>query len=169
MEGISGIIWSNLSWHKHHIDKMARHPVLLNLKNIQCWEIQHLSFGDCFNGSLFSLQNIFLLCLIRVCPECAQFVPVTSCLFLVTPCKKGIFIFFVATLEILERDDKVSPKLSFLKAEQTQFSQPFLMWQASQSICPFLWKEVFFSLFEKRKEAYGAGSRLWSLRNCFFH
>lgn len=36
---------------------------------------------------------------------------------------------FVRTLYVLEHVDKVSHKASFLMGEQTQFLQPFLMWQ----------------------------------------
>ena len=34
----------------------------------------------------------------------------------------------------MEHGDKVSPKPSLLKAEQTEFSQTVLIWQASQSL-----------------------------------
>jgi len=31
LEGTSRIIWSSLSWQKHGLDKVAQHPVQLNL------------------------------------------------------------------------------------------------------------------------------------------
>lgn len=77
----------------------------------------------------------------------------SSCFSLI-PCKKGVSVFFVAALEILECGTKFSCKSSF-KAEQTQQSQLFFIWQASKSLgyvcvglsldCPCLYRFSFFN------------------------
>lgn len=77
----------------------------------------------------------------------------SSC-FPLIPCKKGVSVFFVAALEILECGTKFSCKSSF-KAEQTQQSQLFFIWQASKSLgyvcvglsldCPCLYRFSFFN------------------------
>ena len=40
LKGTARSIWSNLSWQKHGLDKMAQHHVQPNLKSV--WEIPHL-------------------------------------------------------------------------------------------------------------------------------
>lgn len=103
---------------------MAQHP----LRSIQLWEIHHspgeiIPVADCSHSeklsscvhSEFPLEKLVP---IIPCPFHAIFVKVES-------------IFFVTAPLILEHGDKVSSKPSFLKAEQTQFSKAFLIWQAS--------------------------------------
>ena len=58
LEGTSRIIWSNLSWQKQGLDKMAQHPVQLNLKPVQCWRIHHI-LGRLFQWSIVLIVKNF--------------------------------------------------------------------------------------------------------------
>lgn len=88
LDGTSGIIWSNFSWQKHSLDKVAQYSAQHH-KSAQHWGNHHLPgemipmhFSHCEKMSLCAAGRSNL----------------SSCLFHMTPCKKGAPTFFVATL-----------------------------------------------------------------------
>ena len=110
---------------------MAQHPVQMTLEGVQCGRVNHfpeeiIPMVDC------SQCEEFPSCVQSESPQ-KQLVSIPPCPLHVTPCKKGVSIFFVATPEVLVHGDEIPSEPPFLKAEQTQFSQPILIWQASQS------------------------------------
>lgn len=58
LEGTLRITWSNPSWQNNGLDKMAQHPVQLNLTGVQCWGFHH------FPGEII---------LVTHCPRSEQF------------------------------------------------------------------------------------------------
>ena len=106
---------------------MAQHPGQTTLKGVQRGRVNHfpgeiIPMGDCPHCEKFPS---------RVQSESPQeqFVSLPPCPLHVTPCKKGTSNFFVATLSVLVHGDEIPSEPPFLKAEQTQFYQPILVWQ----------------------------------------
>lgn len=57
LERTSRVIWSNLPWQKHSVDK---NPVQVNLKNVQCWG-NHRCPEDIINMSNVSHYQTYRL------------------------------------------------------------------------------------------------------------
>lgn len=67
-KGTSGILWYKFSWQKHNPDKMAQHPVQLNLGNVLHWGIHHFP-GKIIPKDRCLIMKIFLFfCLIGITP-----------------------------------------------------------------------------------------------------
>lgn len=58
-KGTSGILWYKFSWQKHNPDKMAQHPVQLNLGNVLHWGIHHFP-GKIIPKDRCLIMKIFL-------------------------------------------------------------------------------------------------------------
>ncbi|KAK4828564.1 hypothetical protein QYF61_027533 [Mycteria americana] len=87
LEGTSRIIWSNLSLQKHGVDKMAQHPVQLNLESVQCWGIHH------FPGEIIPMANF---------SHCEKF---SSCVQLESPQDSTLF----THIELVVHQDPQAP------------------------------------------------------------
>lgn len=84
----SRIIWLELSWQKHSLDKMAQHPAQLNLRNAQSWAfLPHLPILTVAEGSHSESVSS---CVQLGCPQ--------DCLYLSSLKKGSLHLLGIGTL-----------------------------------------------------------------------
>lgn len=87
---ISRIIWSNLCWQKHGLEKMAQHPVQPHLKSAQHWGIH------CFPGEVIPVTD---------CSHCETF---SSCVHSESPQQLLVPISLVFSMWLLIKRESPS-------------------------------------------------------------